>query len=56
LSFSKFINLEVVLPTLLEQEKIVEFLSCIDEKIKNVSNELEKMEEFKKGLLQSMFV
>jgi len=44
------------LPTLKEQEKIADFLSGIDEKIEKVSDELGKMEEFKKGLLQGMFV
>lgn len=39
-----------------EQERVADFLSGIDEKIKKVSDELEKMEEFKKGLLQGMFV
>jgi type I restriction enzyme, S subunit len=46
----------IYLPTLKEQEKIADFLSGIDEKIEKVSDELEKMEEFKKGLLQGMFV
>ncbi len=49
-------NFNIVLPTLKEQEKIADFLSGIDEKIEKVSDELEKMEEFKKGLLQGMFV
>lgn len=46
----------IFLPSLSEQEKIANFLSGIDEKIEKVSDELEKMEEFKKGLLQGMFV
>lgn len=49
-------NLIINLPTLKEQEKIADFLSGIDEKIEKVSDELGKMEEFKKGLLQGMFV
>lgn len=49
-------NLIINLPTLKEQEKIADFLSGIDEKIEKVSDELGKMEEFKKGLLQWMFV
>lgn len=51
-----FQKMPINLPTLKEQEKIADFLSGIDEKIEKVSDELEKMEEFKKGLLQGIFV
>jgi type I restriction enzyme S subunit len=43
-------------PTLAEQEKIAEFLSSIDKKIELEENRLEKIKEYKKGLLQKMFV
>ena len=46
----------IKLPCLEEQEKIANFLSSIDNKIENLSNELENLKEFKKGLLQQMFV
>lgn len=39
-----------------EQEKIANFLSSIDNKIDNLAAELEDLKEFKKGLLQQMFV
>ncbi|WP_293720304.1 restriction endonuclease subunit S [uncultured Cetobacterium sp.] len=48
--------LKLSLPSLPEQEKIANFLSSIDRKIELVEQELEKNKEFKKGLLQQMFV
>lgn len=50
------LNQIIPFPTLKEQEKIADFLSGIDEKIEKVNDELEKLEDFKKGLLQGMFV
>ena len=44
------------IPCLEEQQKIANFLSSIDNKIDNLTSELENLKEFKKGLLQQMFV
>lgn len=49
-------DLEFNIPSLPEQEKIANFLSSIDRKIELVEQELEKNKEFKKGLLQQIFV
>lgn len=53
---TEFSKLIVELPCLEEQQKIADFLSSIDTKIEKISDELENLKEFKKGLLQQMFV
>ena len=49
-------KIKVNLPSLPEQTKIANFLSAIDEKINHCDRRIEKMEGWKKGLLQQMFV
>jgi len=44
------------LPSLEEQTKIANFLSSIDRKIEQVGAQLDKSKQFKKALLQQMFV
>ena len=48
-------NMNIMLPSLPEQQKIANFLSAIDEKISHCGAQIEKMEAWKKGLLQQMF-
>ena len=52
-----FSNLKIHIPkNLEEQQKIAEFLSLIDEKIELNEQVLDKLKEYKRGLLQKMFV
>lgn len=51
-----FEQVTILFPFIKEQNKIANFLSSIDSKIEIVEKELEGMKEFKKGLLQGMFV
>jgi type I restriction enzyme S subunit len=52
----QLLKIEIQLPCLEEQTKIANFLSSIDEKINHTATQIEKMEVWKKGLLQKMFV
>lgn len=56
LSEKDFLNFTIQLPCLEEQQKIADFLSAIDNKIEKISDKLENLKEFKKGLLQQMFI
>ncbi|MDX4037729.1 restriction endonuclease subunit S [Aliarcobacter skirrowii] len=49
-------NFLVLIPCIKEQNKIANFLSSIDTKIEQVKKQLELSKEFKKALLQQMFV
>ena len=56
ISNNDILKYDSYLPSHLEQTKIANFLSALDEKINGVQVQIEKMEIWKKGLLQSMFV
>lgn len=53
---SVFAEMNIFIPTLPEQTKIANFISAIDDKINHCVVQIEKMEVWKKGLLQQMFV
>lgn len=56
LSKNRLAQISIILPTLPEQQKIADFLTGIDKKIELVNTQLEKTKEWKRGLLQQMFV
>ncbi|MFY8068622.1 MAG: restriction endonuclease subunit S [Flavobacterium sp.] len=56
LYYSHIKDMIIDFPTFEEQTKIANFLSAIDEKIELVSNQIQDTQEYKKGLLQQMFV
>ncbi|HMU63266.1 MAG: restriction endonuclease subunit S [Nitrosomonas sp.] len=47
---------KIQLPTKLEQTKIANFLTAIDDKITQAQTQLEAVKHYKKGLLQQLFV
>ncbi|MDD4236599.1 MAG: restriction endonuclease subunit S [Bacteroidales bacterium] len=55
LYFSHFKMMKINIPSIQEQTKIANFLSSIDKKIEKVQLQIDKAEEWKKGLLGRMF-
>ena len=56
LNFNDMADFVFSFPSLEEQAKIVNFLSSIDSKIEQVGKQLDESKQFKKALLQQMFV
>lgn len=56
LSSNRLSEVSVKLPCVNEQTKIANFLTAIDEKISLCNTQINKTEQYKKGLLQQMFV
>ena len=54
--FTMLSELKLQIPTIAEQKKIADFLSNIDIKIQNTNEQITQMQNFKKGLLQQIFV
>lgn len=51
-----FFDMPILYPCLAEQTKIANFLNSIDQKIDNVTEQIDHAKTWKKGLLQQMFV
>ena len=56
ISYQAFSTLNIDYPSVEEQTKIANFLSAIDQKIEVVAQQIEQAKQWKKGLLQQMFV
>jgi len=56
IGLSELKTIELKVPILEEQRKIASLLSSLDTKIESVSAQIARTQEFKKGLLQKMFV
>jgi type I restriction enzyme, S subunit len=56
IGLENFFSITIHLPSLPEQTKIANFLSAIDKKLLHVKAQLEQTQQFKKALLQQMFV
>ncbi|WP_407533585.1 restriction endonuclease subunit S [Acinetobacter baumannii] len=56
ISKTAFMDMKIALPRVEEQTKIANFLSAIDQKIEVVAQQIEQAKQWKKGLLQNMFV
>lgn len=56
ISYSAFSGMKLSFPNVQEQQKIADFLTAIDDKITALGNQLTAAQDFKKSLLQKMFV
>ena len=56
LFYENFSKIKVSLPNLAEQQKIANFLSALDDKITAMDNKITHTQQYKKALLQQMFV
>jgi type I restriction enzyme S subunit len=56
LTKGEMLKIPISIPCLEEQTKISSFLSAIDEKINRTENQIQQAQQYKKGILQNMFI
>ncbi len=56
ISYKYFSDIKLPYPTIEEQTKIANFLSAIDDKINHCQTQIKNTGQYKKGLLQNMFI
>ena len=56
LTKGEMMKIKIIFPCLKEQSKISEFLSTFDKKVESTKKQIEAAKQWKKGLLQQMFV
>jgi type I restriction enzyme, S subunit len=56
ISVGDFFGISILLPSPAEQTKISNFLAAMDDKINLAHTQVQQVEQYKKGLLQAMFV
>ncbi len=56
ISTGRLAEIKFFIPSYAEQTQISHFLSAIDKKITLIQTQIENTQQFKKGLLQQMFV
>ena len=55
ISKPNFLNLEIYIPTFLEQTKIANFLTAVDDKLIQLKKKKSLLEQYKKGVMQKLF-
>jgi type I restriction enzyme S subunit len=53
---SKFAKIEIPVPCPEEQNKISDFLNSVNKKLSQTENQIHQTQQYKKGLLQNMFI
>ena len=56
LSKKEILKLKIEIPSINEQQQVINLFQCVDNKINEISMQTINFNEFKKGLLQQMFV
>jgi len=56
LSKKEILKLKIEIPSINEQQRVINLFQCVDNKIHKISMQTNYFNEFKKGLLQQMFV